>query len=147
GRTQAIHSAGRTLLSRNRRRHVRHQPGVSIPSRAAAIGEPARARMLYALLDDRARTSTELGLIANVSPSTASAHLKRLTAEGLIAMVAQGKHRYYRLAGAEVAGVLEAMSVLNGRQSEQLVTTTPQHLRAARTCYDHIAGGLGVLLH
>jgi len=120
---------------------------MSIPSCAAAIGEPARARMLYALLDDHARTSTELALIARVTPSTASAHLQRLRAEGLVAVVAQGKHRYYRLGGAEVAGVLEAMSVLNAQKAEPFVATAPEHLRAARTCYDHIAGTLGVILH
>jgi DNA-binding transcriptional ArsR family regulator len=120
---------------------------MSIPSCAAAIGEPARARMLYALLDDHARTSTELALIARVTPSTASAHLQRLRAEGLVAVVAQGKHRYYRLGGAEVAAVLEAMSVLNAQKAEPFVATTPEHLRAARTCYDHIAGALGVVLH
>jgi len=120
---------------------------MSIPSCAAAIGEPARARMLYALLDDRARTSTELALIARVSPPTASAHLNRLRREGLVGVVAQGKHRYYKLSGAEVAGVLEALSVVAGREANRLLAKTPHRLRAARTCYDHIAGALGVMLH
>jgi DNA-binding transcriptional ArsR family regulator len=102
--------------------------------------------MLYALMDDRARTSTELALIARVTASTASAHLQRLKAEGLVDVVAQGKHRYYRLGGPEVAGVLEAMSVLNGGRSEP-VSPAPPRLRAARTCYDHLAGALGVALH
>src|SRR5579863_10040519 len=62
---------------------------------AAAIGEPARARMLYSLMDKRARTGTELALAANVSPPTASVHLSRLKAEGLVRVQAQGKHRYY----------------------------------------------------
>ena len=64
---------------------------------AAAIGEPARARMLYSLMDGRARTSTELAAIAEVSPSTASVHLQRLTSDDLISVERQGKHRYYRL--------------------------------------------------
>lgn len=114
---------------------------------AAAIGEPARARMLYCLLDDRARTSTELAMIADVSPSTASVHLHRLKTEGLVRVFVQGRHRYYSLGGADVAGVLEGLSVLAGRAQRTFAPTTPNRLRAARTCYDHIAGALGVMLH
>jgi len=84
------------------------QGDVTIAAIAAAIGEPARARMLYALMDGHARTSTELSVVADVGAPTASAHLGRLKAAGLVAVVAQGKHRYYRLAGAEVAAVLRA---------------------------------------
>src|SRR6202040_2162994 len=86
----------------------------AVSSIAAAIGEPARARMLYCLIDGRARTSTELAVIANVSPSTASVHLQRLRAERLVKLFAQGKHRYYSLEGANVAAALEALSVLAG---------------------------------
>ncbi|HEX6533839.1 MAG TPA: helix-turn-helix domain-containing protein [Gemmatimonadaceae bacterium] len=114
---------------------------------AAAIGEPARARMLYTLMDDRARTSTELALIADVSPSTASAHLSRLKARGLVEVRVQGKHRYYRLAGATVAAALEQLSVLAGDSRGPFKSTAPSRLRAARTCYDHLAGSLGVALH
>jgi DNA-binding transcriptional ArsR family regulator len=114
---------------------------------AAAIGEPARARMLYCLMDNHARTSTELAVVADVSPSTASAHLNRLKSERLVKVLIQGKHRYYSLQGAEVAGVLEALGVLAGRTNARFVPSTPNHLRAARTCYDHMAGTLGVLLH
>lgn len=114
---------------------------------AAAIGEPARARMLYTLMDDRARTSTELALIADVSPSTASAHLSRLKAQGLVEVRAQGKHRYYRLAGSAVAAALEKLSVLAGDSRGPFKPTAPIRLRAARTCYDHLAGSLGVALH
>lgn len=114
---------------------------------AAAIGEPARARMLSCLVDGRARTSTELGVIAGVSPSTASVHLQRLRTQRLVKMSAQGKHRYYSLAGASVAAALEALNVLAGRDRKAFVPNTPHRLRAARTCYDHIAGTLGVSLH
>jgi DNA-binding transcriptional ArsR family regulator len=114
---------------------------------AAAIGEPARARMLYSLLDGRARTSTELAVIAEVTPSTASVHLRRLQAQELVKVVAQGKHRYYSLVGRDVAEVLEALSVLAGVRRGTFVPNTPNGLRAARTCYDHIAGTLGVALH
>jgi DNA-binding transcriptional ArsR family regulator len=114
---------------------------------AAAIGEPARARMLYCLIDGRARTSTELAMVADVTPSTASVHLQRLKTQRLVAVFAQGKHRYYSLEGANVAAALEALSVLAGRSRDMFVPNTPNGLRAARTCYDHIAGTLGVSLH
>lgn len=111
---------------------------------AGAIGEPARVRILYSLLDGHARTSTELATVAEVSPSTASVHLARLTAERLIKVLVQGKHRYYSLQGAQVASALEALSVLAGSSHTKFVPNTPNYLRAARTCYDHIAGTLGV---
>jgi len=124
--------------------NVGHDEAVS--GIAAAIGEPARARMLYSLADGRGRTSTELAMLAGVTPSTASVHLKRLAGQQLVKVFAQGKHRYFSLNGDDVAVALEALGVLAGSR-ERLVTQTPQHLRAARTCYDHIAGTLGVLLH
>lgn len=119
----------------------------AVSKMAAAIGEPARARMLYALMDRRARTSTELGVVAGIGASTASAHLGRLLAEGLIKVEAQGKHRYYSLENARVARVLESLSVLAGEPRKTFVPHTPPRLRAARTCYDHIAGALGVAIH
>ncbi len=127
--------------------NVEHDCGSAVSRLAAAIGEPARARILYSLMDDRARTSTELAAIADVSPSTASGHLNRLRAAHLVSVVVQGKHRYYRLSGVEVAGVLEGLRVLAGGVRDPFVPHTPHHLRAARTCYDHVAGTLGVLLH
>ena len=112
---------------------------------AAAIGEPARARMLYCLADGRARTATELAMIAEVAPSTASVHLQRLKAQRLVKVVAQGKHRYFTLAGGDVAAALEALNVLAG-SGHAFAPNTPPQLRGARTCYDHIAGTLGVAL-
>jgi DNA-binding transcriptional ArsR family regulator len=114
---------------------------------AAAIGEPARARMLYCLSDGRARTGTELAMVADVTPSTASVHLQRLKAQRLVKVLAQGKHRYYSLEDANVAAALEALSVLVGGSHDAFVPNTPNRLRAARTCYDHIAGTVGVSLH
>jgi DNA-binding transcriptional ArsR family regulator len=111
---------------------------------AAAIGERARARMLYALLDGHARTSTELGVIAEVSPSTASGHLARLKSAKLIGLHIQGKHRYYGLSGRSVAHALEGLSVIAGAAWQPFQTTAPDRLRLARTCYDHIAGAIGV---
>jgi DNA-binding transcriptional ArsR family regulator len=114
---------------------------------AAAIGEPARARMLYALSDGRARTSTELSVLAEVGPPTASTHLQRLKDERLVKVQAQGKHRYYSLDGRRVAAALEALSVLAGSPRAAFTPSPPNRLRVARTCYDHIAGRLGVCLH
>lgn len=114
---------------------------------AAAIGEPARARMLYCLMDNHARSSTELAVVARVSPSTASVHLNRLMAEKLIQVHVQGKHRYYSLHGPQVAAALEALNVLAGDSRKKFVPNTPSRLRTARTCYDHMAGTLGVQFH
>lgn len=114
---------------------------------AAAIGEPARARILYCLMDGRARTATELSAVAEVGAPTASSHLNRLVAERLVNVLTQGKHRFYSLEGPNVASVLEGLSVLAGGSRNKFVPTTPDSLRAARTCYDHIAGTLGVMLH
>src|SRR5580704_17365281 len=81
---------------------------------AADIGEPARARILYCLMDNHARTSTELARVAEVRPSTASVHLKRVQTERLVKVLVQGRHRYHSLEGARVAGVLEGLSNLAG---------------------------------
>jgi len=112
---------------------------------AAAIGEPARTRMLYCLMEGHARTSTELAIAGGVAPSTASAHLDRLLAEGLVRVFVQGRHRYYSLARPAVARALESLSVLAG--GSRFVPSTPEPLRAARSCYDHMAGALAVSLH
>jgi DNA-binding transcriptional ArsR family regulator len=114
---------------------------------AAAIGEPARTRMLCCLLDGHARTSTELAAVAEVTPSTASAHLARLKDERLVKILAQGKHRYYSLESAEVAEALETLMILAGGSRDRFVPGTPPRLRAARTCYDHMAGAMAVSLH
>ncbi|HEX3071778.1 MAG TPA: helix-turn-helix domain-containing protein [Thermoanaerobaculia bacterium] len=119
----------------------------SLSGIAAAIAEPARARMLCSLMDGHARTSTELAAVAEVSPSTASVHLARLKEQHLVNVLAQGKHRYYSLANASVAAALEALMVVAGGARERFVPNTPSRLRAARTCYDHMAGAVAVSLH
>ncbi len=113
---------------------------------AAAIGAPARARMLYCLVDGRPRTSTELSLVAEVTPPTATAHLQRLARQQLVTVTAEGRRRLYRLGSAHVAAALEALSVLAGGRREAAVPAALSRLRAARTCYDHLAGLLGVSL-
>jgi DNA-binding transcriptional ArsR family regulator len=114
---------------------------------AAAIGEPARARMLYSLMDGHARTSTELAMVAEVSPSTASVHLDRLRSAQLVKVLVQGRHRYYSLEGPEVGSALEGLMVLAGGSRDKFVPNTPTRLRAARTCYDHMAGTVAVSLN
>lgn len=114
---------------------------------AAAIGEPARSRMLCCLLDGHARTSTELATVAEVTPSTASIHLNRLKAENLVLLQPQGRHRYYSLANREVARALESLIVLAGGPRPQFAPATPIRLRTARSCYDHMAGAVAVHLH
>ena len=124
---------------------------IEISRIASAIGEPSRARMLCCLLDGRARTSTELAMIAEVSPSTASVHLSRLKADRLVKLLVQGKHRYYSLEGAEVAAALESLLIVAGasqpNSARGFMPTTPEPLRQARTCYDHMAGAVAVALH
>jgi hypothetical protein len=103
--------------------------------------------MLYSLMDGHARTSTELSVVAGITPSTASVHLQRLKTTGLVKVLLQGKHRFYSLDNRQVADALEGLSVLAGEPRKQFEPSTPNRLRSARTCYDHIAGSLGVALH
>jgi hypothetical protein len=98
------------------------------------------------LLDGHARTSTELAVVGEVSPSTASVHLARLANQRLVTVLSQGKHRYYSLAGPRIARLLEALTVIAGGTRGEFVPSTPMHLRTARTCYDHMAGQAAVLL-
>jgi DNA-binding transcriptional ArsR family regulator len=115
---------------------------------AALAGDPARAGMLHALLDGRALTASELARVAGVTPQTASGHLARLSAAGLVRVAKQGRHRYHRLASPAVAQMMESiMQVAAGLARPQLtVGPRDQALRAARTCYDHLAGTLAVAL-
>jgi DNA-binding transcriptional ArsR family regulator len=119
----------------------------SLAQVAALIAEPARARMLCCLLDGHARTATELAAVGEIGASTASAHLARLLGQGLVSCVAQGKHRYYRLAQPEVGRALEALLVVAGVAPKPFEPSTPAGLREARRCYDHLAGAWGVRLH
>lgn len=123
-------------------------PDLRLAQLAAAVAEPARARMLCTLLDGRARTATELATAADVAASTASAHIARLETSGLVNVVRQGKHRYAQLAGPAVAQALESLLQVAGvPRAASFTPNTPQALRHARSCYDHVAGELGVALH
>jgi len=115
---------------------------------AALMADPARAAMLGGLLGGTQLSAGELSQLAGVSPATASAHLARLLDGGLVAVTRQGRHRYYRLAGHEVATVIEALAQISPvrpvrslRQSQEAAA-----LAQARTCYDHLAGQAGVEL-
>jgi DNA-binding transcriptional ArsR family regulator len=114
---------------------------------AAAIAEPARTRMLCCLMDGHARTATELAVVAQVSASTASAHLTRLRTSQLVEVMVQGKHRYYQLAGQKVGAAIEALLVIANGKSTLFTPSTPHRLREARTCYDHLAGKVAVAVH
>ncbi|MBS0297656.1 MAG: helix-turn-helix transcriptional regulator [Proteobacteria bacterium] len=118
----------------------------------ALIGDAGRANMLAALLDGRALTAKELADHAGVTPQTASGHLAKLTAGHLVVVEKQGRHRFHRLASAEVARMIETMMQMaahgDAARNAKPIRVGPrdQALRAARTCYDHLAGRLGVAL-
>jgi DNA-binding transcriptional ArsR family regulator len=119
-----------------------------IAGAAALIADPTRAAMLRALIPGRPLAAGELARLAGVSAATASFHLAKLTGGGMIAVARQGRHRYYRLAGHQVAAAIEAIGVISPplpvrslRQSREAAA-----LAEARTCYDHLAGRAGVEL-
>jgi DNA-binding transcriptional ArsR family regulator len=123
---------------------------VDIVPAAALIAEPTRAAMITALLDERPLAAGELARLAGVSPATASTHLARLLNGGLIKMIKQGRHRYYHLAGPEVAAAMEALAHLSATTPAQVRSLRESRdaaaLAEARTCYDHLAGRAGVAL-
>src|SRR5262245_17418433 len=112
------------------------------------LGDRARAEILVALLDGRARTAGELALAANVSAESASGHLSKLLDGGLLAVRSAGRHRYYDLAGPEVAHALEALGAIATTKpiASVIHPRADAELFAARTCYDHLAGRLAVEL-
>lgn len=117
---------------------------------ASLIGDATRATMLHALMDGRALTASELARAARVTPQTASNHLARMAGAGLIAVSQQGRHRYHRLASPAVARMIEAImqAAFDGHAAGKAIVTGPRDaaMRLARTCYDHLAGRLGVAL-
>jgi DNA-binding transcriptional ArsR family regulator len=123
--------------------------GPNIARVAGLIGDPARAEILSALLADRALTATELAAVAGVTKQTVSAHLAKLVDARLLAVEAQGRHRYFRLAGSDVARLLESLMGVAFRTGAVRLVTGPREpaLRKARVCYDHLAGELGVLAY
>jgi DNA-binding transcriptional ArsR family regulator len=124
---------------------MRSEPQVA--AAAALIGNPGRAAMLGALMDGRALPANELATAAGLSAAGASDHLALLLAGGLLIVIREGRHRYYRLANERVAAVLEGLATLGDAQPAS-PTISKRHqenpLRFARTCYDHLAGELSV---
>ena len=117
---------------------------------AALAGDPTRAGMLHALMDGRALTCSELARVAGITPQTASGHLAHMTVAGLLAVERQGRHRYHRLASPAVARMMEGIMrvAADSQPQRRTLTVGPRDaaLRAGRTCYDHLAGRLGVAL-
>lgn len=124
------------------------QVGPDIALVASLLGDPARANMLTALMGGQALTAGELAGEAGVTPQTASAHLAKLQAGGLVSLRAQGRHRYFALSGDDVAAVLEGLTSFAARAGHQRARPGPREpaLRRARVCYDHLAGDLGVAM-
>jgi DNA-binding transcriptional ArsR family regulator len=117
-----------------------------IAEAASLIGDPARANMLLALMDGRALSATELAYVAGVSSSTASGHLAKLVEGRLIDVVASGRHRYFQISSPRVAGVIEGLMGLasDGPPRYRPPARIDAAMARARTCYDHLAGRLGV---
>ncbi len=123
--------------------------GSNLAEVASLVGDPARANMLTALMDGRALTATELAYVANVTASTASAHLSKMEAAQLLTVVKQGRHRYFRLASPLVSRMLEGImtfAAIGGPPRYRPHGPKDNAMLLARTCYDHLAGRLGVAL-
>jgi len=123
------------------------EDAIDITGIAGLLADGSRATMLQALMDRRARTAGELALLAKIAPSTASQHLGRLTDGDLLAVEAQGRHRYYRLADPKVAALLENMMTFTPASVVPRAPNVGFDLRFARTCYDHLAGTVATALY
>ena len=121
-------------------------PGPIIAEIATLVGDPARATMVSALLDGRALTASELAFAARITPQTASSHLAKLTEAGLLSVVRDGRHRYFRLASPAVVEMIEGIVAvaLEKRPRFRPLSRQARALDAARICYDHLAGRLSV---
>jgi DNA-binding transcriptional ArsR family regulator len=145
-----MHPPWRTDASARPEASARYRPVVGgdadIAAVATLLADPGRARVLLALADGRALPAGTLAAEAGVAASTASEHLARLVAGGLLSVESHGRHRYYRLTGPHVAQVLETLAALAPAQPIRSLRddTRARRLRRARTCYDHLAGRLGV---
>nr|WP_316640513.1 helix-turn-helix transcriptional regulator [uncultured Roseateles sp.] len=121
-----------------------------IPRVAMLLADPARAAMLWTLIDGTTRPAGELAFAANVSAQSASAHLAKLVAGGLLVAEAVGRHRYFRIASAEAAHLVESLASFGAAnrprtpRAPALVRTMSSQFLQARTCYDHLAGETAV---
>lgn len=123
------------------------QNAIDITDIAGLLADSSRSTMLQALMDQRARTAGELARLAKIAPSTASQHLGRLTDCGLLVVVAQGRHRYYRLTDPRVAALLESMMAFAPAPAAPHAPNVGFDLRFVRTCYDHLAGTVATALY
>ena len=125
---------------------MKEGPDLSLP--AAMMGDPARANMLMALMSGMHLTATELANEAGVTPATASVHLAKLSASGLITATKQGRHKYFCIADADVAHAIEALVIVASRAGHMRTKPGPKNeaMRTARSCYDHLAGKSAVTL-
>ena len=125
-----------------------HSPEPNIAAIGALIGDPGRGAMLMALLDGSERAASELALRAGLSPQAATAHLKKLVAGGMLAARDAGRNRFFRLASGEIGEAIEILAAIS--PSVHVATlaqsNTLERMRLARSCYDHLAGRLGVAL-
>jgi len=115
----------------------------------ALLADRTRASLLTVLIDDRARTGGELARLVGVAPSTASEHLSRLLDAGFVTVESQGRHRYFRLAGPDIAELLESLGAVDAPAAagDAHGSRAPSELLFARSCYDHLAGQLGVRIY
>jgi DNA-binding transcriptional ArsR family regulator len=121
-----------------------------LPRIARLLADPARAKIVWALIDGTTRPAGELAYAANISAQSASAHLTKLVQGGLLESEAQGRHRYFRIANSEVACMIESMASLSAEIAPRkpppppLMRAMPDQFMHARTCYDHLAGEMAV---
>src|SRR5215471_6068644 len=115
---------------------------------ASCISNPARAAMLWSLMGGESRPASELAMLANVSPQTASNHLKDLVGAGLLEVLPSGRNRFYRLGGTSAAAALESLMIVaqQGRNASGIAQRNAPEVVFARTCYDHLAGELAVAI-
>jgi DNA-binding transcriptional ArsR family regulator len=123
--------------------------GPNIARIAALLGDPTRSVVLTSLMTDRALTATELSNLANVSKQTISGHLAKLLGAALVTVEQQGRHRYFRLAGEDIAQLIESLMGVAFRTGSVRLLSSPRDpaMRKARVCYDHLAGECGVMIH
>jgi DNA-binding transcriptional ArsR family regulator len=123
--------------------------GPNIARVAGLLGDPTRSDVLTALMTGRALTATELSNLANVSKQTMSGHLAKLLNAGLVIVDQQGRHRYFRLAGEDIAQLIESLMGVAYRTGSVRLLSSPRDpaMRKARVCYDHLAGECGVMMH
>lgn len=119
-----------------------------VAAAASLLAEPARAELVLALMDGSTLSAAALAGRAGIAASTASGHLARLTQSGWLTVLKRGRHRYYTIASADVAAAVEALSLVAPRRQARTLreATRGELIKHARTCYDHLAGELGVAM-